>query len=249
LALASLVAAGAASAQSSVTVFGVLDADVQHLSNSGGPSITRAFNSGLSYSRLGFRGVEDLGSGLSAAFWLEAGMNNNNGSGAPTNSNNQATGFVGGGALTFNRRSTVSLAGGWGEVRLGRDFTPQFWNLSVGDPFGTAGLGTSQTLNAIINAASAGGMFNIPVAALASNSVAYFTPSNLGGFYGQAMIYRGNGASNATVPAGTTSASAATGAPSVPAGTNISADGNGWGLRVGYAAGPANFAIATGHTS
>ena len=45
--------------------------------------------------------------------------------------------------LTFNRRSTVSLAGGWGELRLGRDYTPTFWNLTIFDAFGTNGLGSS----------------------------------------------------------------------------------------------------------
>lgn len=248
LALASLVAVGTASAQSSVTLFGVLDADVQHLSNSGGASITRAFNSGLSFSRLGFRGVEGLGSGLSASFWLEAGMNNNNGSGAPTSTNNQVTGVVGSGGLTFNRRSTVSLSGRWGELRLGRDYTPQFWNLSVGDPFSTTGLGTTQTLNAIAVAGGAGGMFNNPVAARASNSIGYLTPASLGGLYGQAMIYRGNNASNAVVPASTTSASAATGGPAAPAGSSIANDGNGYGVRIGFAQGPANIAAAIGRT-
>ena len=59
-------------------------------------------NSGYNSSRLGFRGVEDLGGGLSASFWLEAGVNNDNGSlVAATNTNNQtATSSTGGGGLT-----------------------------------------------------------------------------------------------------------------------------------------------------
>ncbi len=82
---------------------------------------------------------------MSASFWLEAGVNNDDGSGAATATNNQG-GTTGGGGLTFNRRSTVSLAGGWGELRLGRDYTPQFWNLTIFDPFGTNGVGTTATL-------------------------------------------------------------------------------------------------------
>jgi predicted porin len=41
----------------------------------------------------------------------------------------------------------LALGGGWGEIRLGRDYTPHFWNHTVFDPFGTNGVGTTQTLN------------------------------------------------------------------------------------------------------
>ena len=130
IALAVLAASGAAMAQSSVTLFGIVDATYAYGSGSAGNK-SQLTNSGYNSSRLGFRGVEDLGGGMSASFWLEAGVNNDNGSGANTSTNNQASGSTGGGGLTFNRRSTVSLNGGFGEVRLGRDYTPQFWNLTV----------------------------------------------------------------------------------------------------------------------
>jgi predicted porin len=217
IALAVLASAGVASAQSSVTLFGIVDATLQHVSNSGGASVTRLHNSGYNSSRLGFRGTEDLGGGMSASFWLEAGVNNDDGSGARTNINNQASGSVAAGngqqGLTFNRRSTVSLGGGWGELRLGRDYSPQFWNLTVFDPFGTNGVGTNQMLNS-----SVGG----PVNVRASNSIGYFLPGNLGGFYGQLQHYRGENASNAT----------------------NSKDGTGTGLRIGYANGPVNAALS-----
>ena len=45
-------------------------------------------------------------------------------------------------AKFWNRRSTVSLFGNFGEVRLGRDYTPTFWNLTIFDAFGTNGLGS-----------------------------------------------------------------------------------------------------------
>ena len=224
IALAVLASAGVASAQSSVTLFGIVDATLQRVSNSGGASVTRLHNGGYNSSRLGFRGTEDLGGGMSASFWLEAGVNNDSGTGSATNTNNQASGSAaaanGTQGLTFNRRSTVSLAGGWGEVRLGRDYTPQFWNLTVFDPFGTVGVGSTQTLNS-----SRGG----PTIVRASNSLGYFLPGNLGGFYGQLQHYRGENASNSTVT-GTT--------------VGNSSDGNGTGVRVGYANGPANAAIA-----
>ena len=217
IALAVLAASGAAMAQSSVTLFGVVDATYAY-GNGSVANRSQLTNSGYNSSRLGFRGVEDLGGGMSASFWLEAGVNNDNGSGGTTSTNNQgASGVTGGGGLTFNRRSTVSLNGGFGEVRLGRDYTPQFWNLTVFDPFGTNGVGTTQTLNS-----SLGG----PTTVRASNAIGYFLPGNLGGFYGQAQYYMGENNS----------------------GTPNKKDGNGMGLRAGYANGPINVALAFSET-
>lgn len=220
VALAILAAAGVASAQSSVTLFGVVDATYAHGSGSGTGSSSKSqlTNSGYNASRLGFRGTEDLGGGMSASFWLEAGLNNDNGSGANTSTNNQSTGVTGGGGLTFNRRSTVSLASGLGELRLGRDYTPQFWNQTVFDPFGTLGVGATQTLNSGLGGNTA---------VRASNSVGYFLPGNLGGFYGQFQAYMGE--NNKT-------------------GAVTEKDGNGSAIRLGYANGPVNVALATSST-
>jgi len=218
IALAAMAAAGVASAQSSVTLFGIVDATLAHGSGSVS-SKTQLTNSGYNSSRLGFRGTEDLGGGMSASFWLEAGLNNDSGAGANTNTNNQASGSTGGGGLTFNRRSTVSLAGGWGELRLGRDYSPQFWNLTVFDPFGTNGVGTTQTLNSIITGVTA---------VRASNGIGYFLPPNLGGFYGQVQYYLGE---NNSVPSATKD------------------DGTGYGVRLGFASGPFNVALALSKTN
>jgi len=76
--LAVLAFASAASAQSTVTLFGVMDADIGHYSQ-GGFSKTMVSTSGNGPSSLGFRGMEDLGGGLSAAFWLEAALLNDTG--------------------------------------------------------------------------------------------------------------------------------------------------------------------------
>ncbi|HVZ44282.1 MAG TPA: porin [Ramlibacter sp.] len=221
IALAVLAAAGSASAQSSVTLFGIVDATLMW----GHGSVSNKHqlgNSGYNSSRLGFRGTEDLGGGMSASFWLEASVNNDNGTGAGTNTNNQASGnalagLAGGQGLTFNRRSTVSLAGGWGELRLGRDYTPQFWNITVFDPFGTNGVGTTQVLNSIITGVTA---------VRSSNGVGYFLPANLGGFYGQLQYYMGENNSNVA----------------------NKDDGNGYGVRLGFASGPFNVAAAFSHT-
>jgi len=225
LALAALTAfAGAASAQSSVTIWGIVDA-AYAIGNGSLTDRTRLVNSGFNSSRLGFRGVEDMGGGSRAGFWLEAGVNNDDGSMGTTNTNNQSTGASGGGGMTFGRRSTVSWGGGWGELRLGRDYTPHFWNHTVYDPFGTNGVGTSQLLNS-----SLGG----PTTVRASNSIAYlygmgFNGNSLGpgkGFHAFAQMYRGENASGAAT----------------------SNDGNGFSLRLGYDAGPLSLAFANGST-
>jgi predicted porin len=184
VAIAALAASVGAMAQSSVTLFGVVDATFAY--GKADDKKTQLTNSGLNSSRLGFKGTEDLGGGMKAGFWLEAGINNDNGSLGTTNTNNQATGGTGGGGLTFNRRSTVSLGGNMGEARLGRDYTPHFWNQTVYDVFGTNGVGTTQTLNS-----SLGGVTTVR----ASNSIGYFTPGGLGGFSGQIQYYMGENSS------------------------------------------------------
>ncbi len=231
-ALAALAVVGAASAQSSVTLFGVVDAALQRTSG-GGISNTRLTQGANSSSRLGFRGTEDLGGGMSAGFWLEAGMNNDDGTGAASSSTNQglpafaaATGAnapvrSGTQGLTFNRRSTVSLAGGFGELRLGRDYVPAFWNHTVFDPFGTVGVGAATNFGLQL-----GNLFGVATTVRASNSIGYFLPNNLGGFYGQIQYALGEKNSN----------------------TANSDDGRHVGFRFGYANGPVNVALGYGTT-
>mgnify|MGYP000854689641 CR=1 FL=1 len=173
LALAALTAfAGAASAQSSVTLFGIVDAGVARLS-AGGKSVTGMTNSGYNSSRLGFRGVEDLGGGLQAGFWIEGQLTNDDGNAA---------------GMNWQRRSTVSLMGGFGEIRLGRDYTPHFWNTTVYDPFGTNGVGSANTFGML------GAAANVSTAVRSNNAISYFTP-NLGGFSAQVMYAFGENVS------------------------------------------------------
>jgi predicted porin len=217
---AAILACGAAHAQSSVTAFGLLDLSVAHFGGDG-PSLSGVFTDGYQSSRIGFRGTEDLGGGLAAGFWLEAAINPNNGSGGTTNVNNQSTGGTGGGGLTFGRRSTVSLISkSLGELRLGRDYTPGFWNLSKFHPFGTNGVGTAGILFYPVQGGAR--ITNVR----ASNSVGYFLPGNLGGFYGQAMYAFGNTSSAATNPD----------------------DGRLMGARLGYASGPLDVAVGYSKT-
>ncbi|MBT9486512.1 MAG: porin [Rubrivivax sp.] len=132
LALAALTAfAGAASAQSSVTLYGRVDLSVAK--NVG--SDAKAIQNG-SGSRLGLRGTEDLGGGLSALFNIEHRFNAD--TGADTSGN----------VRFWNGRSIVGLQGGFGQVVFGREYTTAFLGTQlIGDPWGwdtvAAALGTT----------------------------------------------------------------------------------------------------------
>jgi predicted porin len=116
IAAAALAVSGAAMAQSSVEIYGTVDLWVGSVkaetnSPSAGKTSTRLTvmePSGLSTSNIGFRGTEDLGGGLSAKFQLEAEIGADTGAGL----NNG-----------FGRGSWVGLAGGFGEVQLGKNWT------------------------------------------------------------------------------------------------------------------------------
>ena len=165
---------GLASAQSTVTIFGLVDVGVQRLSN-GPRSLSLLSIDGLQTSRLGFRGTEDLGSGHSASFHLEGAL----------------TPDTGAQPLDFRRRATVSLASKTvGELRLGRDYAPTFWNISRFNAFGTNGVGAASNLVYGFDGLSS----SAPSVVRSSNSVGYFLPGNLGGVYGQAMVAAGEGA-------------------------------------------------------
>ena len=168
IALAVLAASGAAMAQSSVTLFGIVDTNVSYLdgvSNAAGTNTDSKYGigtSGNAISRLGFRGVEDLGGGLKAGFHLEGEIFGDDGN---------ASGF------NFQRRSTVSLMGGFGEVRLGRDLTAGYTKTSSYDVFGQAGYGQFLGWSAWgAVGADANGIRK-------SNMITYFTP-NMSGFSG-----------------------------------------------------------------
>ena len=122
IALAALAAVGAASAQSSVTLYGIADISAGVVEREGAYKLpgqkedkanTRetGFNkANLQQSRVGIKGSEDLGNGLKAVFNYEHGFNSANGA------------FAGGEA----RRAVVGLQGGFGSVLLGRDKLPLY---------------------------------------------------------------------------------------------------------------------------
>ena len=159
IALAALAASGFAMAQSSVTLFGVVDTAATYVDGAQNWSGLTSGNN--STSRLGFRGTEDLGGGLKAQFWLEAGLNTDAGDGA--------SGGASGTGLEFKRRSTIGLQGGFGEVRMGRELTAAYNAASRYDVFGTVGVAQSRAWS------QGGNQIRI------NNMVSYYTPS-FGGF-------------------------------------------------------------------
>ena len=181
VALALLALAGAAHAQdkSSVTAFGILDAAARRVSNEGKGSISSLVSGSNNTSRLGFRGTEDLGGGLSAGFHLETGISVD--TGATANS-----------TLFWDRRSTVSLAGGFGEVRAGRDFVPTYTAWVRHDPFAFVGVGASSVLLGASPTSPSTGLGTPPVLRT-GNGIQYFLPRGLAGFDGGVMVTAGEG--------------------------------------------------------
>lgn len=171
IALAALGAfAGAASAQSSVTLFGLVDVGARYVKN-GDNSQKSLSTDGRYSSRLGFRGVEDLGSGLKAGFHLESALSADSGTA-------NASRF-------WHRRATVSLMGGFGELRLGRDLTPTFTGYLDFDTFNTNGVADVNQMPRVAT--------GVDTKVRSDNAVSYLTPNSLGGFYGQLTVAPGEG--------------------------------------------------------
>jgi predicted porin len=234
-----VLACAQAHAQSSVAVYGIVDAAVQHGSGSIAKR-TQLGSGGIATSRLGFRGIEDLGGGMHAAFNLEAQLAADSGVGTGTNTNNQLSGeapaAAGGQGLTFNRRSVVSLGGKWGALTLGHDYHTVFWNLVQADPFSVNGVGTTQQFFSRIRGTglAAGALTGAaaPLSSRVSNAISYsygFAPgattlSPRPGVFAHAMYWLGENASNAGA---------------------TKDDGKGGGFRVGFNGG--NWQVALGH--
>lgn len=124
LALAALSAlAGVAHAQSSVSLYGRVDLAFSKRAGYQNQGVNDTQN-----SRIGFKGVEDLGGGLKAIFNLETGLSPDDGSQADS-------------SRFFNRRSVVGLqSDSLGTLTLGREYTPTFLLVEkAADPWGTDG--------------------------------------------------------------------------------------------------------------
>lgn len=162
--------ASAAQAQS-VELYGIVD--MGFVQESGGPTgtlpslatprgtINKLTSGAQSGTRLGFKGTEDLGNNMKALFVLETGIAADKGG---FNQNNTA----------FARQSFVGLQSDMGTLTLGRQYTPYFLTMLVGDPFAAGMAGAAQ--NMLMPAA------NIRM----DNAVKYTSPIFGGGFSGEA---------------------------------------------------------------
>lgn len=174
---------GAAHAQSNVTLYGLVDLFVGDSSTkvtTGGTSTkfgvgTSLISGGLSGSRWGMRGTEDLGGGLKATFQLEAGFSADTG--------------VGSG---FGRTSKVGLTGGFGSFEMGRQYTQLFLLMDRFDALGTSSFSATNAvfgpaLTAPVLLAAPGlAVGSLAPAVRRDNMLQYTTPA-MGGFTGVAQ--------------------------------------------------------------
>jgi predicted porin len=143
-------AAGAASAQSGITVYGTLDAGITRETGGADGAVTKLATGVQSGSRLGFKGQEDLGDGMNAHFVLENGLDLDTGRARQN------------GAL-FGRHAYVGLTTSAGTVNLGRQCNPIFIALDGIDPFETGFTGAATNLMSIGTART-------------NNTISYLTP-------------------------------------------------------------------------
>ena len=134
MSLGAFLFAGIASGQSNVTIYGIVDTGVLYTTNANAAGNSVVKMPGLSGefpSRLGFKGVEDLGDGLQALFVLESGFGVD-------------TGASGQGSRLFGRQSFVALKNSWGQVSLGRQVNMTFISTAKSDVLGPNlfGIGT-----------------------------------------------------------------------------------------------------------
>ncbi|KQP49143.1 porin [Pseudorhodoferax sp. Leaf274] len=180
IALAAILCCSAASAQSSVTIYGILDAYVGSVKTpaANGEHLTQTVvrGGGIKHSRLGFKGTEDLGGGLKANFKLEGDFDAATGAMRPNN--NYYTGETG--SSLFNNATWVGFSGGFGEVRIGRAVSP----FDDAKGIGAAGF------NARIFAPAAFVWASNDYQAKPGNSVFYYTPT-FSGLSGSVMYSLG----------------------------------------------------------
>jgi len=147
--------AASAHAQTNVTIYGLVDAGLVSERGGSAGTVTKVTSGIGSQSRLGFKGTEDLGNGLSAIFQLETGYKIDDGSLDSANT-------------IFNRQAFVGLKSkDAGTLTLGRQYTMLYNAMSqVADPFGAGYAGSIKNLFAAKGANTR-----------TSNAIVYATPS------------------------------------------------------------------------
>ena len=170
VAIAALTLVGAVSAQSSVTLYGRIDASIGSVkTTAGGVTIAdpgvQIRSGGHTGSRWGLKGSEDLGGGLKANFTLEQGFNIDSGTFADA-------------TRQFSRQAFVGLSGGFGSLNIGRQYDIVDNMYGNYDAFGSSGYTPNQALSGLGNVGD--------TIVRQDNSVIYTTPS-MGGLSAAAM--------------------------------------------------------------
>ena len=176
------LAACCCAAQAQPVIYGIVDAAVEHVTKVGasGAGLTRMPGITATVpSRFGLRGSEDLGDGLRAVFTIEQGF-------APD------MGTLNQGGRAWGRQAFVGLAGNWGSLTLGRQYTMLFWSILDTDILGPNIYGSGSLDSYIPNART-------------DNSIAYrgtFSGFTLGATYslGRDAVNAGPGPAGTNCP-------------------------------------------------
>ncbi|MFM0619766.1 porin [Paraburkholderia nemoris] len=174
--------AGAVYAQSSVTLYGIVDNSVQY-AGVGGTSTTRMDSGAVLPSRWGLIGKEDIGGGAAVIFKLENGFNGTSGTSLQN------------GAM-FGREAWVGLRGAWGQIQGGVNYSPLHTTLVT---YALGGVNTLSWGNAVTN------FVNIPTLRL-NNSIRYVSPSVAGFTVRAAYALGANGSTTLPRTLGNTAA-------------------------------------------
>jgi predicted porin len=181
IALACLAVGGVAHAQSSVTAYGLVDLSVGQFQSAGGLKVKRLDSGNMSTSYIGFKGSEDLGGGLRANFQLESFIGVDTG----------GAGRVSGVDAFWARNANVSLSGGFGTLKLGRQGPPLFVSTLLFNAFGDS-FGYSPAIRQYYSAP-----YGTPLVGDSgwNNAIGYSLPS-FGGLSATVLVAAGEGAAN-----------------------------------------------------
>ncbi len=186
-----------------MTLSGTFDLSLQNAKNDATSATTMAKN-GMASSRIQFAGTEDLGGGMTANFICDTDLSPNAGAAytAGASSSSSATNTAASATTSLcNRIGLVGVAGGFGRVDLGGDYTPMFRVTGIADPFGTNGVASWYNLGGSIargSLAQADLHSSVTTAFATGSSASYAYPALSAAAAGGAKAYNGVASVNAT---------------------------------------------------
>jgi predicted porin len=175
-----------AQAQSSVSIYGLMDMSVGQYQSTGSPNkLWRAQSGNMTTSFLGFKGTEDLGGGLKAVFAFEHFLRADTGDAGRFN-----------GDAFWARSAYVGLSGAFGTTKLGRNTTPLFVSTLIFNALGDS-FGYSPSIRQLFTPNTGAGMLGFYGDTGWNNSLAYTSP-NFSGLTLNLIGNLGEGAASAT---------------------------------------------------